>query len=126
MHKFHFKDFDYDMIEEVDQILDIYFWPAWAWYTAEAAYDFTLFGLAHMLKHGTTCSSNNYLWAEPTIRALSDSGARGIYFCGDYLGHPHSGGACATGRMVARQIMYKQDTRLAKLHDLCVLVCPVS
>ena len=32
----------------------------------------------------------------------SDSG---IYFCGDYLGHPHSGGACATGRNVARQII---------------------
>ncbi len=32
---------------------------------------------------------------------------RGIYFCGDYLGHPHSGGACATGRRVARQIMNK-------------------
>lgn len=29
----------------------------------------------------------------------------GIYFCGDYLGHPHSGGACAAGRKVARQII---------------------
>ena len=73
-----YNSLNFDMIEEVDQILDIYFWPAWAWYTADAAYDFTLFGLAHMLKHGTTCSSNNYLWAGPTIRALSDSGARGI------------------------------------------------
>ena len=69
---------DYDQIQEVDQVLDVYFWPAWAWYSAEAAYDLTLFGLAHMLERGTTCSSNNYLWAEPTVRALADSGARGI------------------------------------------------
>ena len=63
-----YNSLNFDMVNEVDQILDIYFWPAWAWYTAEAAYDLTLFGLAHMLKHGTTCSSNNYLWAEPTTR----------------------------------------------------------
>ena len=27
------------------------------------------------------------------------------YFCGDYLAHPHTGGACASGKGVARQII---------------------
>lgn len=69
---------DYTNIPSVEEILDTYFWPAVAWYSEETAYDFTLFGQAHMLKHGTTTSSNNFLWAEPTTRAIVDSGARCI------------------------------------------------
>ena len=28
----------------------------------------------------------------------------GLYFTGEYLGAPHTGGACASGRLVARTI----------------------
>ena len=69
---------DYTVIPSVEQTLDTYFWPAVAWYSEEAAYDLTLFGLAHMFKNGTTTCSNNFLWADPTTRAILDSGARAI------------------------------------------------
>jgi oxygen-dependent protoporphyrinogen oxidase len=29
-------------------------------------------------------------------------GPRDLYFCGDYLSHAHTGGACADGRRIAR------------------------
>ncbi len=69
---------DYTVIPSVEEILDTYFWPAVAWYSEEVAYDLTLFGQAHMLKNGTTTSSNNFLWADTTTRAILDSGARAI------------------------------------------------
>ncbi len=34
-----------------------------------------------------------------------ESRRRGLYLCGEYLGAPHTGGACASGRNVARNII---------------------
>ena len=45
------------------------------------------------------------------IRAMAefhrqqDKEKRGLYFAGEYLGHAHTGGACASGRAVARTIV---------------------
>ncbi len=41
-----YNSLNFDMVNEVDQILDIYFWPAWAWYTAELENPWTPFELA--------------------------------------------------------------------------------
>jgi oxygen-dependent protoporphyrinogen oxidase len=34
-----------------------------------------------------------------------ESSRRGLYFAGEYLSHAHTGGACASGRTVARTIL---------------------
>ena len=35
---------------------------------------------------------------------FNNAAAEPYFFCGDYLAHPHAGGACASGKRVAEQI----------------------
>ncbi len=59
----------------VDAMERIY-WPAYAWLTDQSAYDLTLFGLMHILKHGATTHADAMIFPEAMVRASIDTKAR--------------------------------------------------
>ncbi len=56
------------------------YWPAYNWLTDESAYDLTLFGLFHLLKHGATTHSDAMIFPEAIYRASVDAKARTVIF----------------------------------------------
>lgn len=67
-----------DPITSTMDALERVYWPADSWFTPESAYDLTLFGLMHMLKHGTTTHANAFPFPKAVYRATSAAGARGV------------------------------------------------
>ena len=59
----------------VDAMERIY-WPAYAWLTDQSAYDLTLFGLMHILKHGATTHADAMIFPEAMVHASIDAKAR--------------------------------------------------
>ena len=54
------------------------YWPADSWLTEESAYDLTLFGLLHMLKHGVTTHANASPLPHAVYQATVDAGVRAV------------------------------------------------
>jgi 5-methylthioadenosine/S-adenosylhomocysteine deaminase len=62
------------IIDAMDRI----YWPAYNWLTEESAYDLTLFGLLHVLKHGATTHADAMIFPEAIYRASLKAHARTV------------------------------------------------
>lgn len=54
------------------------YWPAYNWLTEKSAYDLTLFGLLHVLKHGATTHADAMIFPDAIYRASLEARARTV------------------------------------------------
>jgi 5-methylthioadenosine/S-adenosylhomocysteine deaminase len=60
--------------------MDRMYWPAYNWLTEQSAYDLTLFGLLHALKHGATTHSDAMIFPDAIYRASVEARARTVIY----------------------------------------------
>jgi cytosine/adenosine deaminase-related metal-dependent hydrolase len=60
--------------------MDRMYWPAYNWLTEQSAYDLTLFGLLHVLKHGATTHSDAMIYPDAIYRASVEAKARTVIY----------------------------------------------
>jgi 5-methylthioadenosine/S-adenosylhomocysteine deaminase len=60
--------------------MDRMYWPAYNWLTEQSAYDLTLFGLLHVLKHGATTHTDAMIFPDAIYRASLAARARTVIY----------------------------------------------
>jgi 5-methylthioadenosine/S-adenosylhomocysteine deaminase len=60
--------------------MELMYWPAYNWLTEQSAYDLTLFGLLHALKHGATTHSDAMIFPDAIYRASVEAKARTVIY----------------------------------------------
>ncbi len=60
--------------------MELMYWPAYNWLTEQSAYDLTLFGLMHALKHGATTHSDAMIFPDAIYRASVEAKARTVIY----------------------------------------------
>ncbi len=60
----------------IGDALERFVWPAYVWTPEEAVYDLELFGFLNLIKHGTTSTSDAFMYPDECGRAAVDSGLR--------------------------------------------------
>jgi len=56
------------------------YWPAYNWLTDQSAYDLTLFGLLHTIKHGATTHTDAMIFPDAMCRASIEAKTRTVIF----------------------------------------------
>jgi 5-methylthioadenosine/S-adenosylhomocysteine deaminase len=64
------------IVDAADRI----YWPAYNWLTEQSTYDLTLFGLLHVLKHGTTTHTDAMIFPDAIYRASLQARARTVIY----------------------------------------------
>ena len=67
-------------ITGISDAMDRMYWPAYNWLTEESTYDLTLFGLLHVLKHGSTTHTDAMIFPDAIYRASLEAKARTVIY----------------------------------------------